>query len=142
MEATQFNQRYRRYEEIQNVPDRLRWCRHSRGLTQSEVAQLMGITRVVYGNIESGTTQHIPAELADKLAALYGVPRSDLWDEFSAFLSDGQAERIRAYRSRMGMGRKEFSGYTGIPLSSLREWESGRKLISRKCWERYFKGRT
>ena len=29
LEATQFNQRYRRYEEIDNVPDRFRWCRHS-----------------------------------------------------------------------------------------------------------------
>ena len=34
-EAIQFNQRYRRYEEIQNVPDRLRWIRHSRGLLQA-----------------------------------------------------------------------------------------------------------
>ena len=31
LEATKFNQRYRRYEEIENVADRLCWCRHSKG---------------------------------------------------------------------------------------------------------------
>ncbi len=27
-------------------------------------------------------------------------------------------------------------------INSLQEWESGRKAIRRKCWERYFKGRA
>ena len=45
LEATQFNQRYRRYEDIQNVPDRLRWLRHSRGLIQTEVAAKIGMSR-------------------------------------------------------------------------------------------------
>ena len=30
----------------------------------------------------------------------------------------------------------------GIPVRCLQEWESGRKVISIKCWERYFKGRA
>lgn len=34
LEAQQFNQQYHSYEEIQNVPDRLRWCRHHMGLMQ------------------------------------------------------------------------------------------------------------
>ena len=42
LEAPMFNQRYRRYEDIQNVPDRLRWLRHSRGLLQVEAAKIAG----------------------------------------------------------------------------------------------------
>ena len=56
MDATQFNQRYRRYEEIENVPDRLRWCRHSKGLLQAEVAEIVGVTKAVYKDIECGIT--------------------------------------------------------------------------------------
>lgn len=141
LEAQQFHQRYHKYGEIDNVPDRLRWLRCSKGLTQSEVAQRMGITRVTYGNIESGITQHIPAELVDKLAAYYQVPPSDFLDAFRQFLSDGQAKRIQTYRSSLGMGIAAFSRHTGIPISSLRAWESGRKTISRQSWERYFEGR-
>ena len=141
MEATQFNQRYRRYEEIDNVPDRLRWCRHSKGLMQMEVADKVGMTHSVYKAIEEGFTQHIQPEMVERLAQFYGVPVTDFLDEFNHFLYDGQAVRIRAYRESFGMGKKHFAKYTGIPLSSVREWEAERKRISRRSWERYFKGR-
>lgn len=141
-QAVQFHKQYRRYEEIQSVSDRLRWYRYHHGWTQNEVAQKAGVTKPVYCNIESGITQHLPVELADKLANLYNVPVDDFLDEFNRFLYDGQIKRIQAYRRRLGLGRKPFSRHTGIPLTSLREWESGRKVISRKCWEQYFKGRA
>ena len=139
LEATQFNQRYRRYEEIDNVPDRLRWCRHSKGLLQAEVAEIVGVTKAVYKDIECGITQHLPPAMAEKLAGFYQVPMTDFMDEFNRFLYDGQADRIRAYRESLGLGRKPFSRATGIPIRCLREWESGRKQISRKSWEKYFK---
>lgn len=142
LQAQQFNKQYRRYDEIQNVQDRLRWCRHSRGLMQTEVAQQIGMSDSVYKNIEEGLTQHIPREMVERLAQFYHVPVTDFLDEFNQFLYDGQAKRIRAYREKFGMGRKPFARSTGIPIRSLQEWESGKKVISRKCWEQYFKGRA
>ena len=139
MEATQFNQRYRRYEEIDNVPDRLRWCRHSKGLMQVEVADNVGMTHSVYKAIEEGFTQHIEPEKVDRLAQFYGVPVTDFLDEFNRFLYDGQANCIRGYRESMGLGKKPFAREMGIPIRSLQGWESGKKAISRKCWIRYFK---
>ena len=140
LEASQFNQRYRRYEEIDNVPDRLRWCRHSRGLLQTEVADQVGITHNVYKAVEEGLTQHIPQEAAERLARFYRVPITDFLDEFNRFLYDGQANRIRAYRESLGLGKKPFAKKMGIPIRSLQAWETGRKQISRKCWEKYFSG--
>ena len=142
LETTQFNQRYRRYEEIDNVADRLRWCRHSMGLMQAEVADKVGMTHNVYKTIEAGVTRQIQREMAERLAQFYGVPVTDFLDEFNRFLYDGQADRIRAYRESLGLGKKPFAREMGIPIRSLREWESGRKVISLKCWERYFKGKT
>ena len=142
LEATQFNQRYRRYEEIDNVPDRLRWCRHSKGLMQVEVADRVGMTHSVYKAIEEGFTQHIEPEKVGRLAQFYGVPVTDFLDEFNHFLYEGQAARIRAYRESFGMGKKPFARKMGIPVRCLQEWESGRKVISIKCWERHFKGRA
>lgn len=142
MEATRFNQRYRRYEEIQNVSDRLRWCRHSMGLMQVEVADKVGMTHSVYKAIEEGFTQHIQRELVERLAQFYDVPVTDFLDEFNRFLYDGQAVRIRTYRESLGLGKKQFAREMGIPIRSLQGWESGRKIISLKCWERHFKGRA
>ena len=139
LEAQQFNQRYHKYEDIDNVPDRLRWCRHSMGLMQTEVAQKIGMSDSVYKAIEEGVTQHIPKEMVEKLAQLYQVPVIDFLDEFNQFLYDGQANRIRAYREVLGLRKKTFARQMEIPIRSLQGWESGKKVISRKCWERYFK---
>ena len=68
LEAPLFNQQYQNYEDIQNVPDRLRWCRHHMGLMQKEVAELIGITRGHYIDFEVGYVDHYPKEIVDKLA--------------------------------------------------------------------------
>ena len=93
-------------------------------------------------DIECGVTQHIPIGMIEKLADYYSVPKTDFMDEFNRFLYDGQANRMRACRESLGLGKKPFARQMGIPIRSLREWESGRKVISRKCWEKYFKGRA
>lgn len=138
LEATQFNQRYRRYEDIQNVPDRLRWLRHSRGLLQIETARIAGVTRSVYIDIECGITQRVPIEMADKLAAFYGKSREDFLDEFNRFLLDGQSKRIRTYRAKTGLSRREYAKRMGIPIRSLEVWENEKKVISYKSWVKYF----
>ena len=136
------HKQYRRYEEIDSVQDRLRWCRHSNGLLQADVANRAGMTLSVYKAIEEGATQHIPKETAERLAQFYNVPVTEFLDEFNRFLYDGQASRIRAYRESLGLEKKPFARQTGIPIRSLQAWESKRKVISLKCWERYFKGRA
>ena len=102
----------------------------------------MGMSKNVYKSIEEGSTQHIQREMAEQLAQFYDVPVMDFLDEFNQFLHDGQAKRIRAYRESLKMGKKPFARKMGIPVRCLQEWESGRKVISIKCWERYFKGRA
>lgn len=142
LDAQVFFRKYRRYDEIQNIPDRLRWLRHRKGLMQREAAQIAGVSRSVYIDIECGITRRLPGCLILNLSQFYGVPASEFLDEYNQFLFDGQAKRVKDYRKKLGMGRKPFSRYTGIPLSSLRSWEDGKKEVSFKCWEMYFKGRA
>lgn len=142
LEATMMNVTYHSYSEISDIPDKLRWCRHNKGLMQREAAEIAGLSRLVYNCIESGITRHIPLEAVQRLANYYGVSPDDFIDEYTRFCIDGQAQRILAYRNRLGMKKKPFCRYTGIPLTSLREWEKGNKTVSYKCWERYFKGRA
>ena len=132
----------RRYEQIQSVPDRLRWLRHSRGLTQKEGAAKIGMSYHVYKAIEEGTTRQISAEMRNKLAQFYNVANEDLIDEFNRFLLDGQANRIRAIRSKTGLSRREFARQLGIPVQSLKGWENEKRAVTYKSWEKYFKGRA
>lgn len=138
LDATKFQQRHHKYEEIENIPDRLRWCRYSRGLTQAEVAEIAGVTRAVYMDIEQGITQHIPQNAIENLAKFYGVPMTDFMDDYNRFLYEGQASSIRQYREGTGLGTKPFARKLGISIRSLQQWQSGKKTISRQSWERYF----
>lgn len=82
LEAQQFDQQYHSYEEIQNVPDRLRWCRHHMGLMQKEVAEQIGISRGHYIDYEVGYVDYYPKEVVDRLADFYHIPVEDLLDEY------------------------------------------------------------
>lgn len=37
------------------------------------------------------------------------------------------ASEIKKLREKVGMNRKEFSAYTGIPVRTLEDWEAGRR---------------
>ena len=71
----------------------------------------------------------------DKLAALYQVPVEELLDEYNLFL----ARQIIALREKLGLSRTAFARQFGISERSLRAWESEEKVISKGCWERYFR---
>lgn len=142
LEAQLFQNRWGTYGAIDNIPDRLRWLRHSRGLMQKEVARVAGVSRGVYADMETGKAKQMQAQAADRLAAFYGVPAADLLDDYSSFLRDGQTKRIRACREKTGLDVAAFAETYGIPIRSLRAWESGKKVISYHGWERYFAGRA
>lgn len=141
LEAQLFNKQYHSYEDIDNIPDRLRFCRHRLGLMQKEVARMAGITRNTYINLETGNLNSFNKTTADKLATLFEIPVCDLLDGYNRFLWDGQARQIQEYRQSFGLGQKPFARQMGIPIRSLQAWESGRKVVSLKSWEKYFKGR-
>lgn len=140
LDAAKFDKHRCSYEEMKNIPDKLHWLRHSRGLIQTEVAIRIGVSKHIYKSIEAGTTRQISNELRDKLARFYGVPAEDFEDEFTRFLREGQARQIRAFRAKQGLSRSAFAEKYGIPLRSLEVWEEERKAISHKSWEKYFKG--
>lgn len=139
LEAQLFNKQYHSYEDIDNIPDRLRFCRHRLGLMQKEVARMAGITRNTYINLETGNLNSFNKVTADKLATLFEIPVYDLLDGYNRFLWDGQARQIQDYRQSFGLGQTPFARQMGIPIRSLQAWESGRKVVSLKSWEKYFK---
>ncbi len=137
--AFSLNRRYRRYEEIDSVPDRLRWRRHELGLRQKDAAARIGVTRSVYNSLETGETQSCDPEALDRLAALYRIPVSDLLDGYSRFLMTGQGQAIQQLRASLNMTREQFADHLHTDVRNILAWETEKKKISRRMWERYFK---
>lgn len=138
-EAENCLSRYKNYNEIDNVPDRLRRCRQQMKLTQKEVSELTGISRHKYADYESGVTEYIPKDTADKLAEFYNIPVSDLLDDFNRFRYIGQSKLIKSHRESLGYTLSDFAQLLGVHPKLLKAWESETKQLSRKSWEKYFK---
>jgi len=103
---------------------------------QKEVAERVEIPLTLYEEMERGDCQEYPAHAVDKLAALYQVPVTDLLDEYSQFLYNGPVDQIRRTRERLGLSRKGFAALIGAGEESVRDWETGRKKVSKKSWEK------
>ena len=139
LEAQMFNQQYHEYEEIKNVPERLKWHRYHRGLMQKEVAEAIGVTRRQYQQLELGTIDYYPRELVNKLAELYQIKVEELLDEYNWFLYRGQGSLIKKFRESLGLGRKQFAQLINVNLGVLRNWEEESNRINKESWERCFK---
>jgi len=137
-EAFSLNRKYRRYEDIVSIPDRLRWRRHELGLLQKEVAAKIGVTRSVYNSLETGEVESLDPAVMDKLAALYGIPVSDLLDDYHRFLLNGQGQAIQNLRASLDMTRAQFADHLHTDVRNIQAWETERKTISKRMWEAHF----
>jgi DNA-binding XRE family transcriptional regulator len=110
------------------------------GLMQKEVAAQIGVNRGYYVRLEAGDLEYYPKEIVDKLAAFYLVPVDDLLDDYNRFLYYGQGRLIQKHRQSLELKKKPYARLMKIGIRSLQKWESNAKQISKKSWEKYFKG--
>ena len=133
-----FNRQYHSYADIDNVPDRLRWCRHQLGLMQAEVAQIIGASRSLYIHMENGVCEKSSSQIMDKLAALYQVPITDLLDEYNLFLYQGQGWQVKAFRESRGMSVLQFAESLGVYATTVCKWEADQARMFKRTWELIF----
>ena len=135
VEAQAFYRMYHSYADIPNPWDRLRWCRYGLDLLQKEVAAMVGMEEWLYRDLESGAFHRsFTPELADKLAALYGIPVEDILDDYTLFLHRGRGDFLRRYRETKGWNRQQLADHAKVGRTSIRCWETGQKTISQKCF--------
>ena len=135
VEAQAFYRMYRSYADIPDPWDRMRWCRYSLGLLQKDVAAMVGMEEWLYQDLESGAFHRsFTPELADKLAALYGIPVEDILDDYTLFLHRGGGDFLRRYREAKGWNRQQLADHSKVGRTSIRCWETGQKTISQKCF--------
>ena len=126
------------YCALQSVPDKIRWLRMQRGLTQKEAAEKIGVGRPTYGDYETGIIERFDPVVIRKIAELYEVPVTDLLDSYNIFLMNGQGEQLRQWRTSLGKSPKEMAEYLGVAVSNIVTWEREEKIMTKKLYERCF----
>ena len=59
-------------------------------------------------------------------------------DAYSAFLQSDPASRLLHHRTQLGLTREAFAHQLGTSVRNLQMWETGKRTISYKSWERCF----
>ncbi|MBQ4265819.1 MAG: helix-turn-helix transcriptional regulator [Clostridia bacterium] len=126
------------YHVLQSIPDRIRWLRLQRGLTQQEAADLLGVGRSTYIDYEIGTIERFDLQVIRRMSLLYQVPMDDLLDKYNIFLMNGQGEQMKRWRMNLGYSCKAMGKYLGVATSNIVAWEKEEKIMTRKLWERCF----
>ena len=126
------------YHVLQSIPDKIRWLRLQRGLTQQEAADLLGVGRSTYIDYEIGTIERFDLQVIRRMSLLYQVPIDDLLDKYNTFLMNGQGEQMKQWRMNLGYSCKEMGKYLGVAASNIVAWEKEEKIMTRKLWERCF----
>ena len=126
---------------LQSIPDRIRWLRIQRGLTQQEAADFLGVGRSTYVDYEIGTIERFDLPVIRRMSLLYQIPMDDLLDKHNTFLMNGQGERMKRWRMNLGYSCKAMGKYLGGATSNVAAWEKEEKILPRKLWERCFEFR-
>ena len=107
---------------------------------------MVGMEEWLYRDLESGTFHRsFTPELADKLAALYGIPVEDILDDYTLFLHRGGGDFLRRYREAKRLepsaaGRPRKGQQDKHPL--LGKWTENHQpkvfpASGRKSWARF-----
>lgn len=138
-EAQELNLKYSDYKQIDNIPMRLRWCRHHIGLMQDEVVQKVGITSGQYKSMENGKIDFYDKSILDKLAELFNIKTDDLLDNYNRFLYKCQGKIIHNCRINLDLGISDFARYIGVTQRQVKMWETEQKRMSKRIFKRISK---
>lgn len=137
LDAELFNMQYRAIEDVKEIPDKLRWYRHSQGLLQSDVAEYLGMTESTYRDYEGGKIKLYPIGYLEKLAHLYKIKISELMDDYNLFIHNGQGEQVKQFRLKLGLSKPKFAKLFGTTKTVILKWERENVMMQKSSWERY-----
>lgn len=99
----------------------LKHARHKHGFTQSEVAEKLGVTFQAISNYERGIN-NVDNDTLEKLCTLYEIPFRQMIDSIDYRIV---AEKLKTARTKKRFTQKKVSELSGIPLETVRSYESG-----------------
>lgn len=126
-------------DSLKSISDKLRFYRLKNGLKQSDVAEIIGISRGDYIRYENNSRDYYPAEIMDKLAKLYKVDVYSLLDGYNTFIYNGQGQQIKAIRKRHNLTQKELAKILNVQLSRIKRWERAENRVLKFNWEKLVK---
>ena len=135
-EGEKFNLLYTNPEEITNISDKLKYYRYQKSLHQKDVAAYIGMDRGTYGRYEEAGRDYYPIENVQKIAKLFGVPVTELLDDYNLFLYNGQGQQVKKIRKSLHLTQAQFAQKIGVQIAMVKRWEQGKVRMFKGTWEK------
>lgn len=121
-----------------SVGSQIKFYRELKGLTQEELGKAVGITRYTIRRIENQEILLVNLPLLDKLITYLEIEdKINYGDDYLVFIKNNPASQIRAYRKKKNITMYQLSVLLNTSYTTVKRWEYGKSIISRKCYERF-----
>lgn len=138
-EGEKFNLLYTNPADITNISDKLKYYRYQKSLHQKDVAAYIGMDRGTYGDYEDNQRDYYPIENMHKIAKLFGVPVTELLDDYNLFLYNGQGQQVKKIRKSLHLTQTQFAQRLGVQTAMVKRWEQGKVRMFKGTWEKMLK---
>ena len=135
--AGRYNLLYKSPEQLDTVPQKLKYYRHKCLLHQEDVAKRVNMSRKRYISFEAERHDYYPIEVLEKLAGFYHIPTENLMDDYHLFLYHEPGKTIRQFRKKKHYTQQQLADLMGVWKSTVRNWEGGRSQITKKNYIKF-----
>ena len=120
-----------------SIGQQIKYYRELKGLTQEELGKAIGITKHTIRRIENQEMLLVNLPLLDKLITYLNIKNKiNYTDDYIKFLMNNPAIQIQNYRKTKNITMYELSKILDTSYSTIKRWENGKSIISRKCYEK------
>ena len=125
-------------DDLPTFGEKLKCIRLHKGWTQDVMAEKLGIPRSSCSRLEANQMKLTKKESLVKLVEVSGAEPETLFDDYTYFLYCGQEKMLKAHRRKLRLNKKQLARRLRVREENIRDWESGKKQMSRESWERVF----
>ena len=115
----------------------IKYYRIKKGYTIEEFTKRVNVSRYAIMTIEKKKDYYC-IETLRKIFRVLDIEDEAIgkMDTYMRFLYMGGQVTVKDIRKRLRMTQSKFAKELGVSRSSIRDWESGRKELSRKSWKK------
>ena len=135
--AGRYNLLYKTPEQLDTVPQKIRYYRHKHLLHQEDVAKRIDLSRKRYILFEAERHDYYPIEVLEKLARVYHIPIENLMDDYHLFLYQEPGKVIKQFRKKQHYTQQQLADMMGVWKSTVRNWEGGRCRITKENYTKF-----
>lgn len=135
--ATSASSVYRLPAMDMSLGSQIKYFRELKGITQEELGTAVGMTKYAIRNIENNEMRLVNLSLLDKLIDCLGIQDKIRYeDEYIRFIKNNPIALIKDYRKRNNLTQYQLSKLLNVGDGTVKQWETGRCVISRNSYEK------